>query len=343
MNVLVAGGAGTVGVRLADALIDAGNRVVVYDDMSAPHAADGARWLDRRRNSTGRLSFVFRDVRDGSELDRAIGAADAVIHAAAPLCGAGDALELGVRVHGTLELLGVIERRAPAAHLVLLSDSGVYGNPVMVRGNTAMFAAREAQILTPMSSAAAAAACAEQYIFAAARSGSRRATVIRLPVVYATDPLYAMSDAFPARLACAARTGSPLASNADPRWPYDLVHIDDVTNAVLRVLARPEGSVGEAFNVGGGARFAPSVWDMTQHLAEIGGRARLLPPLGETKPSPVLDVTRITRVLGWEPAITWKEGLARLFAVATPPANLGTTNEATAQALVAWPRAEGLA
>lgn len=340
MNVLVAGGAGTVGVRLADALIDAGNRVVVYDDMSAPHAADGARWLDRRRNATGRLSFVFRDVRSGNELDRAIGGADAVVHAAAPLAGCGDALELDVRVHGTLALLGAIERRAPAAHLVLLSDSAVYGSPVMVRGGTAMFAAREAQILTPTTAAAAAAACAEQYVFAAARSASRRATVLRLPAVYASDPVYGAGESFPARLVAAARTGSQIASIADPRWPYDLVHVDDVTNALLRVLAQPV-SIGEAYNVGGGARFAPSVWDMNQHLTSLGGRAVLLPPLSETKPSPVLDVTRITRALAWEPTVAWKEGLARLFTNSTP-AHIETI-EAAAQAMVAWPRAEGLA
>lgn len=341
MNVLVAGGAGTVGVRLCDALIDAGHRVVVYDDMSAPHAADGARWLDRRRNSTGRLSFVFRDVRDGVELDRAIGAADAVVHAAAPLAGSGDALELDIRVHGTLALLGAIQRRAPAAHLVLLSDAAVYGNPVFVRGGTAMFAAREAQILTPSTAAAAAAACAEQYVFAAARTAARKATVLRLPVVYGSDAVYASGDGFPAKLAVAARTGSPMASVADPRWPFDLVHVDDVALALLRVLAQPEVSVGDAFNVAGGARFAPSVWDMTQHLTELGGRAKLLPPLADSKPSPVLDVTRISRVLGWAPTVAWKEGLARLFTAATP-ANIGTT-EAAAQALVAWPRAEGLA
>lgn len=345
MNVLVAGGAGMVGARVCDALIGAGHRVVVFDDMSAPHAADNARWLDRRRNGTGRLSFVFRDVRDSAEIERAMGEVDAVVHAASPFPGADDSLELGVRVHGTLALLHSIARRAPGTHLVLLSESGVYGSPALVRGGTAMFAAREAQVLTPAGSAAAAAACAEQYVLAAARGagtyGTCKATVLRLPAVYGSDAVYAASDAFLARLATAARAGSPLAPIADPRWPFDLVSVDDVAAALLAVLERPERSSGEAFNVGGGARHAPSVWEMTQHLASLGGRAQLLPPLAGARPSPVLDVTRIGRVLEWEPATAWREGLSSLFAVATPTG--GRIIEAASQALVAWPRAEGLA
>lgn len=334
-----------VGARLCDALIEAGHRVVAYDDMSAPHAADNARWLDRRCNATGRLSFVFRDVRDPAEIERAIGEdVDAIVHAAAPLAGADDPLELGVRVHGTLSLLHAIARRAPGAHLVLLSDSSVYGSPALIRGGAAMFAAREAQALTPIGSGAAAAACAEQYVLAAARGagsyGTCTATVLRMPVVYASDAVYAAGDGFPARLAAAARAGSPLAPIADPRWPFDLVHVDDVAKALLAVLAMPERSSGEVFNVGGGARNAPSVWDMTQHLASVGGRAQLLPPLAGPRPSPVLDVTRIGRVLEWEPGVAWREGLSKLFAVASPPG--GRIIEAS-QALVAWPRAEGLA
>lgn len=342
---LVTGGAGWVGARVSDALIGCGHRVVVFDDMSAPHAADNARWLDRRRNSTGLLSFVFRDVRDGAELERALGGIDAVLHGAAPERGANDALELAVRVHGTLAILGAIERRAPAAHLVVFSDSAVYGSPVMVRGGTAMFAAREAQVLAPESANGAAAACAEQYALAAARgagaNGMRRATALRLPEVYASDSLYAGSDAFPARLAAAAHSGGALASNSDPRWPYDLVHVSDVARAVLAILEKPDRSVGEVFNVGGGARKAPSVWDLMQHLGTVGGCGRLTPPLAGARPTPVLDITRIGRALSWEPALAWRDGMTLLFAAA--PASEARIIEPGAQALVAWPRAEGLA
>lgn len=340
MKVLVAGGAGIVGVRLADAFLGAGHRVVVYDDMSGEHSGDGARWLDRRRNATGRLMFAFRNVRDSGELERAVDGCDAVVHAAAPPEGSEDARELAVRVQGTLAILDAIERRAPSAHLVLLSEALVYGSPALVRGGTAMFATREAQILAPETPAAAAAACAEQYAFAAARGGGRKATVIRLPVVYASDALFALSDGWPARLVSAARGGAAIAPPVDPRWPVDLVHVEDVASAIDAILAKPALSVGEAFNVGGGARSAPSMWELVQHLADLGSRARLLPPLAGQRPSPVLDVSRIGKILEWEPKVAWRDGLARLFAVA--PASEGTPQAAT-QALVAWPRAEGLA
>lgn len=351
MRILIAGGSGTVGVRLADALLENGNQVLVYDDMSGIHSRSCARWLDRRRNASA-LSFVFRDLFDTNELERAMTGVDAVIHAAAPPPGADAPAELSVRVSGTLALLSAMERRAPDAHLVLLSDATVYGCPALLRNGTAMFAAREAQILAPESNAAAAAASAEQYAFAAARSRQRKATVLRMPAVYASDALYAATDAWIARLVTAARAGAAVAPLADPRWPWDLVHADDVATAVQAVLLRPEVAAGEAFNVAGGARSAPSIWELVQHLGSIGGRARLLPPMAGQQPTPVLDLTRIQRMLGWEPRIAWRDGIAGLFASvptewAVESARSGSTGsgtlEAGAQALVAWPRAEGLA
>lgn len=351
MKILIAGGAGTVGVRLADALLGEGIDVVVYDDMSGVQSRSCARWLDRRRNAGG-LSFVFRNLLDATELDRAMAGVDAVIHAAAPPAGADPSEELSVRVSGTIAILAAMERRAPDAHLVLLSDAAVYGCPALLRGGTAMFAAREAQILSPESHAGAAAASAEQYVFTAARSRSRKATVLRMPAVYASDALYASTESWIARLATAARAGAAIAPLADPRWPLDLVHADDVATAVQTVLLRPEVAAGEAFNIAGGARSAPSIWELVQHLGSIGGRTRLLPPMAAQQPSPVLDLTRVHRVLGWEPRIAWRDGLSALFAsvptewavesTRTGPGG-GSNLEAGAQALVAWPRAEGIA
>ena len=345
MNILVAGGAGTVGVRISDALLDAGHRVVVLDDMSGASSADGARWLDPRHDATTRLSFVFRSVLDAQELDRAIANVDAVIHAAAPPSGADSPEELSVRVQGTLALLGAMERRAPDAHLVLLSDSGIYGCPALLRGGTAMFAAREQQVLAPETPGAVAAACAEQYAFAAARSGLRKTTILRLPCVYASDTLYAAGETWHARLVAAAKAGDEIVALADPRWPADLLHADDLALAVRMVLERPDVASGEVYNVGGGARLAPSLWELVEHLATLGGRARLTPPLTANKPSPVLDLGKIKRALNWQPQVSWRDGLARLFTSLSTGWEASTRSPAAAgsQALVAWPRAEGLA
>ena len=59
MSVLVTGGCGFVGINVAEELIARGNRVVLFDRIGLPSAADR---LLRERDP--RLAVVIGDVRD---------------------------------------------------------------------------------------------------------------------------------------------------------------------------------------------------------------------------------------------------------------------------------------
>lgn len=121
-TVLVVGGAGYIGAHCARALRDRGDRVVVYDDLSAGH----------RGAVQGEL--VVGDVRDGAAL-RALFAKtrfDAVLHfAAKALVGESvrsPSLYFDVNVGGTMTLArAMVEAEIPA--LVFSSSCSIYGTP----------------------------------------------------------------------------------------------------------------------------------------------------------------------------------------------------------------------
>ncbi|GAA1788947.1 NAD-dependent epimerase/dehydratase family protein [Agromyces lapidis] len=124
-NVLVTGGAGTVGSTLVDRLLDQGvGSVVVLDNLVRGRLAN----LDRAR-STGRVTLVEGDIRDRDLVHDVTRGRDLVFHEAAiriTQCAEEPRLALEVLVDGTYN---VVEAAADAgvSKLVAASSASVYG------------------------------------------------------------------------------------------------------------------------------------------------------------------------------------------------------------------------
>jgi UDP-glucose 4-epimerase len=124
-QVLVTGGAGTIGSTVCDQLVAAGaGRIVVVDNLVRGRVAN----LDSAMAS-GRVVLVGGDIRDRPLLDRLTRGCDVVFHLAAlriTQCAEEPRLALEVLVDGTFNVL-----EAAVAHdvrkVVLSSSASVYG------------------------------------------------------------------------------------------------------------------------------------------------------------------------------------------------------------------------
>jgi UDP-glucose 4-epimerase len=124
-NILVTGGAGTIGSTLVDQLLDAGAaHVDVVDNLVRGRVAnlDGAL-------ATGRAALIEGDIRDRRLVDEVTAGKDIVFHQAAiriTQCAEEPRLALEVLVDGTFNIV-----EAAAAHgvrkLVAASSASVYG------------------------------------------------------------------------------------------------------------------------------------------------------------------------------------------------------------------------
>ena len=126
MSILVTGGAGYVGSHAVQALVEAGEEVVVVDDLS-----NGHRWAVQG------APLEVGDIRDAAFLDGVFGRSpvEAVLHFAA-VAEAGismvDPLSFyDDNVVGTVRLLQAM-RRAGVGLLVFSSTSATYGEPQVV-------------------------------------------------------------------------------------------------------------------------------------------------------------------------------------------------------------------
>jgi UDP-glucose 4-epimerase len=123
MNVLVTGGAGYIGSVAAQALLDAGHRVTVYDSLVSGH----------RDAVPHEATFIHADLGDRQALKASIatGGFDAVMHFAAFIEAGESMADPGKYFHNNLALtVGLIEECAQAGiqRFVFSSSAAVYAS-----------------------------------------------------------------------------------------------------------------------------------------------------------------------------------------------------------------------
>ena len=346
MNVLITGGAGFLGAHLAEKLLSEGHSVVVYDDLSRPGSDAVARRLNERFDSTRCLTFIFRDVRNDGEISRALDGIDTVVHCAT--AGTEDSVVLDphadfqVRVGGTLSILEAIRRCAPDAHFLLPSTVSVYGAAPVIEQRLTI-AADERFKAVPHTAAGAAALAAEAYTIAFGKSYGLKTTVMRFSTLYGGEGLVE-DEGWVGRFVAAAKSSETFTAPVELPFPVDILHIADATSAIRGVLAMSNATAGQLFNVGGGARNAPSLRQVAARIEELGGRILMAPPEPSALHAFVLDPRKLRSITGWQPVIGWREGITR--AMGGPSLGLSLPEQSEPQeprALVAFPRAEGLA
>ena len=126
-KILILGGAGFVGSHTADALLQQGHSVIVFDNLSKQvHATGFPSYLSRE------VEFVHGDVRDLNALKKVVTRVDAIYHLAAAV-GVGQSMYeisdyTATNIQGTANLLqAILDTRSTPEKLVVASSMSIYG------------------------------------------------------------------------------------------------------------------------------------------------------------------------------------------------------------------------
>ena len=307
-RLLVTGCAGMIGSRTVALLLDEGREVVGVDDLN--DANDPRLKRHRLAQLEGRagFSYVHVDIAQRAALEAALpaGGFDAVINLAARV-GVRTSVDdpwiyVETNVTGTLNLLALCRARA-IAKLVLASTSSVYG------------ASRAAQFREdddssrPLSPYAATKQAAEALAHTAHALHGLDVSVLRYFTVYgpAGRPDMAMF-----RFVQRIREQRVITVYGDGSMSRDFTYVDDVARGTIGAL-RPLGF--EAINLGGDHPYAVS-----ELIAEVeralGRRARVehAPAHPADVPRTAASIEKARRLLGWEPRVPLREGVARTVA-----------------------------
>lgn len=302
--VLVTGGAGYVGSFAVRALLAAGERVVVLDDLSKGH----------RASVPAGVPLVVADLRDAPAVRAALAtdAFDAVLHFAASAYVGESVVDPRLywenNVGGTLHLLGAAVDRGVRA-VVFSSTCAVYGEPGVP-------ALGEDLPRAPVNPYGRTKAVIEQTLEDYGAAYGLRSFRLRYfnAAGAAADGSLGEDHAPETHLVplalTAARRGAPLRVFGTD-WPTpdgtcvrDYVHVEDLADAHVAALRRLRGGhPGGALNLGTGR--GTSVREVIDAAARATGRPVPWEPAPRRPGDPAYLVAapgRASEVLGWTPS-----------------------------------------
>ena len=299
--VLVTGGAGFIGPRLIGRLMERGELVRVFDDLSTGSLPNISELM-----KTGAVEFIKGDVRDAKAVAEAARGCALIYHLAAqslvPFSTERPDIDMEINIEGTLNVLRAAKE--VQSKVVFASSAAVYGKVIKTP-------TPEDEILVPYSFYGLSKMAAENYCRIYSELFGVPTVTLRLFNIYGPGSnkgvmidLYRTLLREPRRLEVLG-TGNQL---------KDYLYIDDAVEALLMA---PEKAIckGETYNIGLGESY--TVFQLVEMMLDILGMSGVevkarggVAWLGDvelTQP----DVSKAERELGWKAKTGIRKGLLR--------------------------------
>jgi nucleoside-diphosphate-sugar epimerase len=297
---LVTGGAGFIGSHLSEEVARRGHRVRVADSLITGKRSNLAH--------VPGVEFIEGDLADLEFAERVADGCDYVLHQAAmpsvPRSVTDPITSNRANVDGTLNIL-VASRDAGVKRLVFAGSSSAYGD-------TPTLPKHEGMPSDPMSPYALQKVVGEQYLRMFTRLYGLETVSIRYFNVFGprqdpTSPYSGVISVF----ATALIENRPPRIYGDGEQTRDFTYVANVVDGVLRACEAPNAS-GEIINVATGGRI--SLNKLFYAMRDMVG-GTLEPIYGESRQGDVrdsqADIRKAKALLGYEPIVSFEEGLAR--------------------------------
>ncbi|WP_079101622.1 NAD-dependent epimerase/dehydratase family protein [Streptomyces pathocidini] len=332
-TVLITGGGGLIGSRIAAHLRAVGARPVSLCRMDAYPQRVYRDLFGINRDDP---DFVLGDVSDAALVRRLVADCDYVIHAAAladvAACTEGPMAAITTNIVGTQTVLEAVAACERVRRLCYVSSASVYGNGIQhdrpacaeTRSMRLLLEAiygrmppcfGEGAVLQPLSVYANTKLWGEFQTALTLTQLGISYTIVRYFSVYG-EPQTVKRGSHSwvvAWFAARAALGLPLQLNGGGNQVRDLIHVDDVARGTVRSLVAPRAH-NETINLGSGrATTIRAVAQLIQrHYPGAEFTETPMPP-GDPQGG-YAAVARMQHVLGWRPTITVEDGIARYAA-----------------------------
>lgn len=299
---LITGGAGFIGSNMIRFLLEKGERVRVLDNFET----------GKRENLTeisGRFELIEGDVRDMDTVRRAVAGTDVIYHLAAlgsvPRSVKDPATTHDVNVNGIVNML-IAARDAKVRRFIFSSSSSVYGQSKVLPQH-------EGLPLAPISPYGATKAAGEIYCRVFYESYGLQTISLRYYNVFGPrqDPTSQYAAAIPLFVSALLRNKAPTIFD-DGQQSRGFTYIDDVMEA-NRLAANAKETHGQAVNIS--TKNAVTVNTVVNVIKKLMGKENIKPMYAPPRPGDIkhslADVTLAKKVIGYEPFVSFEEGIAR--------------------------------
>jgi len=303
-NVLVTGGLGFVGARVARALAAEGASITILDNgfNGSEQAVAGVP-----------ARVVKGSVTDADLVADLVRPADLVFHMAAQSIIASTANprdDFASNFIGTVNvLMAMKDRPTDACRMIYTSSASVYGNPRHLP-------VAEDDGFSVLSPYAAGKLCGEHYCQAFYEVYGIQSAIVRYSNVYGPgqtnrNPYCGVIGKFME----SALNGRPLLIHGDGEQTRDFTYVDDAVEATLLAALVP-AAVGDVFNVGTGTEY--SINTLARLVLEATGSASPIAYVAKRDidniPRRAVSIEKARRRLRWAPRVRLPEGIRRTAA-----------------------------
>ena len=346
-HVLITGGAGFIGSRLAARFAEDGHTVTVLDSLIPQvHGDDPQTTSPLLRSLDGIATVIEGTVTSTDDLRRGLEGATLVVHLAAET-GTGQSMYeidryVDANVGGTAKLLDLLANEAnDVRRVVIASSRSIYGEGayrtedgrtvypdhradeamaagdfdvhVAGEGPLAMIATDENSQLHPSSVYGITKQMQESLVLTVLPTLGREAVSVRYQNVY--GPGQSLKNPYTGILSIFStliRQGKGINVFEDGLESRDFVYIDDIVEATFLAATKAEAA-GEVFNVGSGV--ATTVLDVVDALQKAYGVEVPVTISGQYRLGDIrhniADTTKLRDILGYTPAVAFEDGVQR--------------------------------
>lgn len=310
-RVLITGGLGFIGSNLAHRLVELGANVTLVDSLIPEYGGN----LYNIAGIEDRVRVNIADVRDEYSMNYLVQGQDVLFNLAGQTSHLDSMrnpyIDLDINCRAQLSILEACRKHNPNITVVYASTRQIYGKPDYLPVD-------ERHLLHPVDVNGINKMAGEWYHILYNNVYGIRACALRLTNTY--GPRMRVKDARQTFLGIWIRNvieGKPIQVWGDGRQLRDFTYIDDCVDALLLAALHPAAS-GQIFNLGGLEII--NLRDLAALTVEVagGGRFEIIPYPADRKPIDIgdyyADDRRIRTMLGWQPRIDLRTGLARTIA-----------------------------
>ena len=328
-NYFITGGAGFIGSNYVSRLLERGEKVTIYDNLSRAGAPRNLAWLREKFGETA-FQMTVGDVRDAALLTTSSRTADVIVHLASQVAVTTSVTrpreDFEINALGTFNVLEAARLNERKPVILYSSTNKVYGgmeDVKVVEDDTRWryadlpLGCPETQPLDFHSPYGCSKGTGDQYVRDYSRIYDLPTVVLRQSCIYGPRQFGVEDQGWVAWMIIAAVTGRQITICGDGKQIRDVLHVDDLLNGYDTAIARINTVKGRIYNLGGGPENTMSIWtEFGPKLESLLGKpiavARSDWRPGDQKVF-VADIRKAMRELGWEPKIGVEEGMKKLF------------------------------
>ena len=334
MNALITGGCGFVGSNLAAYLLDKGEKVTVFDNLSRHGASANLTWL--RTLSTAEhnpVTFIHGDVRNAFDVESVVKEIrpDVIFHLAGQVAMTtsmqSPRRDFEINVLGSINVLEAVRQYLPKTAIIYASSNKVYGNldhldlvevETRYQPRTLTQGVDESVAIEFHTPYGCSKGAADQYMLDYARGFGLNTVVFRHSTIYGGRQFATFDQGWVGwfcRQALEAQQDparEPFTVSGDGKQVRDLLHVSDAVRCYVAAYEHIDAARGQAFNIGGGIENSMSLLELLNFLEDrlsLKLNYKHLPWRQSDQKFFVADNSKAARLINWIPRTTREQGL----------------------------------